>query len=60
MAGGRFWGRRYRLVPITDEPEAQVARLRGITSTKSPSSSLPYPAGRSSRPLNANRRHKPW
>jgi REP element-mobilizing transposase RayT len=24
----RFWGRRYRLVPITDEPEAQVARLR--------------------------------
>ncbi|MBZ0114050.1 MAG: transposase [Thermoanaerobaculia bacterium] len=24
----KFWGRRYRLVPITDEPEAQVARLR--------------------------------
>jgi hypothetical protein len=24
----KFWGRRYRLVPVTDEPEAQVARLR--------------------------------
>jgi REP element-mobilizing transposase RayT len=24
----KFWGRRYRLIPITDEPEAQIARLR--------------------------------
>ena len=24
----KFWGRRYRLIPITNEPEAQVSRLR--------------------------------
>jgi Transposase IS200 like len=25
---GRFWGRRYRAIPVSSEPEAQIARLR--------------------------------
>jgi len=26
--GERFWGRRYRAIPVSSEPEAQLARLR--------------------------------
>ena len=25
---GKFWGRRYRDIPVSDEPEAQIDRLR--------------------------------
>ena len=28
----KFWGRRYRLVPVSFEPEAQIARLRYLLS----------------------------
>jgi len=27
---GKFWARRYDMIPVSDEPEAQVARLRYI------------------------------
>lgn len=27
---GKFWGRRYDMIPVSDEPEAQVGRLRYI------------------------------
>jgi len=27
---GKFWGRRYDMIPVSDEPEAQVARLRYV------------------------------
>jgi REP element-mobilizing transposase RayT len=37
----KFWGRRYRLVPVTDEPEAQVARLRYLLARRTWFASLP-------------------
>jgi REP element-mobilizing transposase RayT len=27
---GKFWGRRYDMIPVSDEPEAQVGRLRYV------------------------------